>query len=63
LERLFAHRGLHILGISAVTGEGIAGLHGAVWSALEQARAVEAAARGASPDPKLRRDIARGPGI
>jgi len=63
LKRLFARRGLRLLGISAVTGEGIAGLHAAVWSALEQARAAETAARDASPDPKLRRDIARGPGI
>jgi GTP-binding protein len=63
LKRSFARRGLHLLGISAATGEGIAGLHAAVWSALEQARAAEIAARDSASDPKVRRDIARGPGI
>jgi GTP-binding protein len=63
LKRSFARRGLRLLGISAATGEGIPGLHAAVWSALEQARAAETAARDPAPDPKLRRDIARGPGI
>ena len=48
LERQFAHRGLPLLGISAATGEGIPGLLGALWSALEKARVAEAATRGAT---------------
>jgi GTP-binding protein len=39
LQRLFARRGLRLLGVSAATGEGLAGLLAAMWTALEQARA------------------------
>jgi 50S ribosomal subunit-associated GTPase HflX len=60
LERLFARRGLHLLGLSAATGEGIAGLNAALWKALEQARA---AAKGASSDSTPQRGIARSPTI
>jgi GTP-binding protein len=63
LERLFARRGLHLLGVSAATGEGIAGLHAALWKALEQVRAAEVAARGASSDSTPRQGIARKPTI
>ena len=38
LQRLFARRGLPLLGVSAATGEGLAGLLAAMWTALEQAR-------------------------
>jgi GTP-binding protein len=38
LQRLFARRGLRLLGVSAATGEGLAGLLAAMWTALEQAR-------------------------
>jgi len=48
MERLFARRGLRLLGVSAATGEGIPGLLEALWSALEKAKATEAAARGGS---------------
>ena len=57
LQRLFARRGLHLLGVSAATGEGMAGLLAASWSALEKARAAEVAVGGHLP----RRAIARDP--
>jgi GTP-binding protein len=63
LERQFSRRGLRLLGISAATGEGIAGLHAAMWRALEQARAAEVAARGACSDSTPRQGIARKPTI
>ena len=39
LQRVFARRGLRLLGVSAATGEGIEGLLAAMWTALERARA------------------------
>ena len=47
LERLFAKRGLRLFGISAATGKGTAELLTALWSTLEQEKAVEVAARSA----------------
>ena len=38
LQRLFARRGLRLLGVSAATGEAIEGLLAAMWTALEQAK-------------------------
>jgi GTP-binding protein len=63
LERAFARRGLRILGVSAATGEGIPALLGALWTALEQARAAEVAARATAPGTTPRDGIARDPTI
>jgi GTP-binding protein len=46
LKRLFAKRGLPLLGISAATGEGMPALLAALWTALEHARSAEGAAKG-----------------
>jgi GTP-binding protein len=58
LQRLFARRGLRLLGVSAATGEGLAGLLAAMWTALEQARS----ATGPKGTPP-RHGIARDPAI
>jgi GTP-binding protein len=39
LKKLFAKRGLQVVGISAATGEGISGLLEALWAVLQQAKA------------------------
>jgi GTP-binding protein len=49
LQRLFARRGLHLLGVSAATGAGMDGLLAAAWSALEQARADGVATKDLTP--------------
>jgi Obg family GTPase CgtA len=48
LERQFSRRGLRLLAVSAATGEGIPGLLGALWSALERARTAQLATKGTS---------------
>jgi len=63
LQRLFARRGLRLLAISAATGEGIAGLHAVLWSALENARAAQLASGDAPSGPTSRHGIARDPTI
>jgi GTP-binding protein len=63
LKRLFARRGLHLLGISAVTGDGIAALLSTLWSALEKEKATESVPGSDPSDPEMRRGSARDAGI